>query len=667
MNSAAEGQKTPRFRSVRARLLLIALLPMLVVVPLLLAVTMERWNHKMDQMLRTKVTSDLTVARQYLARLREITGQRIVALGESARFRDQAGAAPAAFLDYGRAALELDFLYLADADGRILAASPEGARPPTGSAIVAGAREGRPGTGIEVFGPAELAAVSPDLAARAVVPLVATPAAAATDRQIEDRGMVIQSATPVTLPDGTPGILAGGFLLNHNLGFIDTINDLVYREGGLPEGSQGTATLFLDDVRISTNVRLFEGERALGTRASEQVRAHVLERGATWLDSAFVVNDWYISAYEPILGAGGERIGMLYVGFLEAPFSQARRLTVLLVCATFLAAAAGSVPLFLHWARGIFRPLEAVTGTIARVEAGDLGARTAVGGARDEISRVAEHLDHLLDLIEERDTELRALNADLNRRVEERTADLRRANLALEAATRQLVLSEKLASIGEITAGVAHEINNPVAVIQGNLEVLRHIMAERAGEADTEFRLIEEQARRISALVNQLLQFARPEEFESSSHTTDPARVAEEIRPLVQHLLAKSGAVLETEARSTRPVLMNPHELQQILVNMIVNAIQAMPDGGTVRLRTEDAAREGRDGVAISVSDEGRGMAPSVMARIFDPFFTTRTAGGTGLGLSICQTLVDRQGGHIDVASRPGEGSRLTVWLPEAG
>lgn len=688
---AAPVPATPRVRSVRVRLLLIALLPMLVVVPLLLVVTMTRWSHKLDQVLVTKVTSDLIVARQYLARLQEINGQQVAALGDSARFRDALerfpiggtspretdGPAPAdpakqaedmqSLLDRGRAGLGLDYLYLADAAGRVLAASPVGALPQPASPVIAAALEGRVARGIEILPPDALAALSPHLAAQAAVALVPTPAAVPTDRRIEDRGMVIQSASPVSLPAGERGVLAGGLLLNRNLGFIDTINDLVYREGSLPEGSQGTATLFLDDVRISTNVRLFEGERALGTRVSRSVRDHVLGEGKTWLDSAFVVNDWYISAYEPITDARGERVGMLYVGFLEAPFEQARQLTVILVGATFLAAAAASVPLFLHWARGIFKPLEAVTGTIVRVEAGDLGARTAIRGANDEIARVAEHLDHLLDQIEARDSELRSLNADLNARVEERTANLRRANLALEAATRQLVLSEKLASIGEITAGVVHEINNPVAVIQGNLEVLRQIMADRAGEADVELRLIDEQARRISALVDQLLQFARPEEFETGTALTDPLAVIAEIRPLVRHLLAKGHAELATGGGATGKVLMNASELQQVLVNLVINAIQAMPDGGRIDVRCEDAASpEGQAGVAITVRDEGRGMDAAILARIFDPFFTTRGRAGTGLGLSICQNLVSRQGGTMTVESRPGAGTRFTIWLPQA-
>ena len=168
-----------------------------------------------------------------------------------------------------------------------------------------------------------------------------------------------------------PAALVGGLLLNQNLVFIDTINDLVYREASLPQGSQGTATLFLEDVRVSTNVRLFENRRALGTRVSAAVRKRVLEDGMTWLDSAFVVNDWYISAYEPIVDSHGQRVGMLYVGFLEAPFMEAKVATLATLIAGFLVVTAASVPIFLRWARSVFKPLEQMTETIARVEQGE--------------------------------------------------------------------------------------------------------------------------------------------------------------------------------------------------------------------------------------------------------------------------------------------------------
>ena len=303
-----------------------------------------------------------------------------------------------------------------------------------------------------------------------------TPNAVHTDRNTETRGMVVHSASPVVLPDGRTAALVGGILLNQNLEFIDTINDLVYREASLPEGSHGTATLFLEDVRISTNVRLFEGRRALGTRVSSVVRSTVLDSGRIWLDSAFVVNDWYISGYEPIVDSYDTRVGMLYVEFLEAPFTRAKYATLLAVAVAFLGITVASVPIFLRWARAIFMPLERMTGTIAKVERGDLGARTDLPAAADEIGRVALHLDHLLDQLQERDRQLREWNDELNTRVNERTHELQLANRQLEATTKQLIMSEKLAAIGEITAGVAHEINNPIAVMQGNL-TLRHAPA----------------------------------------------------------------------------------------------------------------------------------------------------------------------------------------------
>lgn len=667
------SQTAGRGRSVRFRLLAIALLPTLVILPLLLGVTIYRWNAKFDSMLISKVNGDLTIAHQYLARILENTGEQVEALGASTRFRDaiEAGGTAAdigRLLEESREALGFDFLFLVAEGGTIEASARHQPAQSfrTDWPIIESAFAGTPSTAIDIFDNSELADIAPELAERARVELVPTPNAVPTDRTEETRGMVVQSASPVRLTDGRPAALVGGSLLNRNLVFIDTINDLVYREASLPEGSQGTATLFLDDVRISTNVRLFEDRRALGTRVSAIVRSAVLDSGRTWLDSAFVVNDWYISAYEPILDSFGKRVGMLYVGFLEAPFTQAKYETLLTIALAFLAIAAVSIPIFLRWARGIFMPLERMTGTIAKVESGDLGARTGPVEAKDEIGRVALHLDHLLDQLQDRDRELRSWNEELNARVEERTRELQLANRKLEATTKQLIMSEKLAAIGEITAGVAHEINNPIAVMQGNLEVVRSVMGDRADEVKTEFRLLDEQVQRISQIVTKLLQFARPEEYAGYVERHAPKEVLSDCLPLVQHLLNKAEIVVTRSDQSTRLILMNRTELQQVLVNLIVNAIHAMPDGGDLRLRTLDADQDGRPGVAIEVADSGIGMSREVMHKVFDPFYTTKRREGTGLGLSISQTLVTRQGGKISAESEPGRGTIFTIWLPEA-
>ncbi|KEO50368.1 sensor histidine kinase [Thalassospira permensis] len=670
------GRRTKRTRSVRFKLLAIALLPTLVILPLLLGVMMVRWNSKFDALLTSKVNGDLTIAHQYFTHILETTGEQIEALGQSVTFRDVLTSGDRARIDdllaAKRAELGLDFLYIANRQGIVSGASPRQATPRLDAdwPVIATALSGASLTGVDIFDNADLAAISPDLAARARLDLVPTPNAVPTTRDAETRGMVVHSASHVSLPMVGPedidGALVGGILLNQNLVFIDTINDLVYRESSLPEGSQGTATLFLDDVRISTNVRLFEGRRALGTRVSSAVRQNVLEDGKVWLDSAFVVNDWYISAYEPIVDSFGDRVGMLYVGFLEAPFAQTKYESLLIIIAAFLFVATLSVPIFLRWARGIFKPLERMTQTIARVESGDFGARTHIDQVQDEISLVAEHLDDLLDQVQERDKRLRAWNEELNARVDARTSELREANRQLEATTKQLIMSEKLAAIGEITAGVAHEINNPVAVLQGNLDVVRDLLGENVRIAETEFRLIDEQVSRINLIVTKLLQFAKPEEYAGFVERHSPGEVIGDCLPLVQHLLNKAEIEVARESRARRLILMNRTELQQVVVNLMVNALHAMPGSGTLTLIDEDFDRNGKPGIRISIRDTGTGMSSDILGRIFDPFYTTKRREGTGLGLSISKTLIDRQGGAMAVESEPGKGTLFTIWLPEA-
>ena len=638
--------------SVRVRLLVIALLPMLVLLPVLLGGTMWRWSNKVDDILVNKVTGDLTIADQYLARLVELSGERIDAVARSVAMQDAlATGDPADFLEREQKRLGLDFL-------RIEMATPEARLWP----VITAALNGRSNSAVDVLEPTDLEALSPGLAEQAAIPLVPTRAAVSTNRTVEARGMIIHSAAPLITPDGRSAALVGGVLLNRNLDFIDSINALVYREQSLPEGSQGTATLFLEDVRVSTNVRLFENVRALGTRVSAEVRAQVLDEGSVWHDRAFVVNDWYISAYEPIHDSFGERVGMLYVGFLEAPFRNAKRSSVLALGGAFVLITLASVPVFLRWAGHIFRPLEAMNRTIARVEAGQLSARNNPPDNGDEIAQVAGHLDNLLDRLQARDRELRDWAESLEVRVAERTSDLQAANQRLERTTERLIISEKLAAVGEITASVAHEINNPVAVIQGNLDLARNTLGPEADKVDAEFRLIDDQVYRIGVIVSKLLQFAQPEEYSGARNLIALSEVARDCLVLTRHQIEMAGIICSHAFESTATVDMSRTELQQVVVNLILNAVHSMPEGGSLTVATED-----RDNSAvIVVADTGTGIPPDVLPRIFDPFFTTKQAQGTGLGLSISQQIVTQSGGRISVTSIVGKGSRFEVFLPIA-
>ncbi len=645
-------------RSIRVRLLFLALAPLVVLTPLLLLLGMARWTADYDRILIANVQSDLRIAEQYLARIMSTTSDELGSVAGSVEFAEALELPKARrdlYFESKRDELGLDVLrFLSMDEARVEARTWP---------VIQSAFDGQPSTAIDIFDADDLAALPGGLDIRARVDLLPTKAAVPTERVVEDRGMMVHSATPVRL-NGKRGVLVGGILLNRNLQFIDTINALVYLNAFTGGDRQGTATLFLDDVRISTNVRLFEDVRALGTRVSAAVREQVLDQGRTWLDRAFVVNDWYISGYLPLRDSFGKPVGMLYVGFLEAPFTTAKRNAYLVMLAAFAAVVVVSVPLFLWLAKGVFAPLEHMSRTMRRVGEGDLSARNGVSNTSDEIGEVANHLDDLLDQVQERDVRLRAWAEELNQRVDERTAELKAANAKVEDTWRQLVMSEKLASIGEITAGVAHEINNPVAVIQGNLDVLRDSLGANIDDVRTEVDLIDAQIGRINAIVGKLLQFARPDDFSSADDLTDLETVLRDCLVLVDHVLSSANISVETDFSVIPPVRISAGEIQQIVINLIVNAAHAMEQDGTLHLELRERVDSGRKGVDLVVADNGPGVPESLLDTVFDPFFTTKPGEGTGLGLSISQRLAQRAGGRIMYRNRPEGGAEFTVWLP---
>jgi two-component system NtrC family sensor kinase len=637
--------------SIRNKLLAMVLLPLLVVLPLLGILLLWWGNAAFDRLLIAKVRADLAVAQGYFERVLGEVGGATAAVADSHALHLTLGHAAEAdmvtLLRGFKARAGLDFINLRAPDGTLLFTdSGPATSAGLGSATFVSPAASQSRTSVEVLQPAQLALLAPSLRAQVVIALVATPNAAPNGRTQEARALVLLSTHDIRAPDGTLlGHVQGGVLLNRNLRFIDHINEIVYPEDSLPFGSEGTATLFLDDVRISTNVRLFgtePGNRAIGTRVSQTVRDTVLGRGQTWLNSAFVVNDWYVSAYQPLANSAGQRVGMLYVGFLEKPFTLMKYAALASIGIIFFAVMLGAAFVSLRWARAIFRPLEQMTRTMQHVEADELDARVGDVDSSDEIGQLAGHLDHLLNVIDDKTRALQRWNAELDAKVAERTQEL--AN-----AQAQLVRSEKLATVGQLTASIAHEVNNPIAVIQGNLDLVRDLIGPAAAaEVRTELRLIDEQIERMRLIVTQLLQFARPHEYAGYVEKVSPARVLDECMVLVSHLLSETQIVVTRQLASTRSASINRQELQQVLVNLLVNAIHAMPDGGTLTLSTCDWETEG---VQISVADTGLGLGPDVLADLFQPFVTSKKD-GTGLGLWISRGIVERYGGDIRAQDR---------------
>ncbi len=645
-----------RKRSVRLQLLVMALVPLMVLLPVLLVMGISRWNNDYNNLLIAKVESELQVAEQYLQRIVGATGTSVEALAASLAIQKAAENGQLNdFLTAEKDALGLDFLSIVQPKS----IDEHMQKWP----VVQSALTGTARTAVDLFEADDLLMIDVALAEQAELILIPTEAAVPTDKVAETRGMMIHTAAPVSI-NGSQSVLVGGILLNRNLDFIDTINTLVYQRKNTAEDPRGTATLFLEDVRISTNVRLFENVRALGTRVSAEVRSAVLDQGQTWLDRAFVVNDWYISGYLPIYDSFDQRIGMLYVGFLEEPFRLVKRDAIAMMWIAFIGVLIVFIPVFLRLAGGIFSPLERMTKTMRRVETGDLTARNNLNRTGGEIAEVSHHLDHLLDQVQERDKQLRDWADDLNVRVEERTAQLQEANQKLETTYKQLVMSEKLASIGEITAGVAHEINNPVAVIQGNVDVVRLTLGEQAEPVKTELDLIDRQIMRIGGIVGKLLQFARPSDYGKFEEYVNLRDVTQDSLGLVDHVYASKDIDVKLEFSDVPDVKINPSELQQVIINLIINAVQAMDGNGTLTIQSHVLERDGKTGVCLAFHDSGPGISEDTINTIFDPFFTTKRAKGTGLGLSISQSIIQTAGGIITAENHPEGGALMSIWLP---
>jgi hypothetical protein len=343
--------------SIRHKLLALGLLPLLLAFPMIAVILIVWGDSALDALLITKVRSDLAVARGYFDRVQAEVGASTLAVAQSHAVTDALQrddrATLARLLARAKQQHALEFLELLPPDAAALAANDTASGDGLARVVLL------EGTQFE--------RIAAELGGRVVVKLVPTLNAAPTDRSSEDRAMVMLAVAPVRALDGRAlGLLRGGVLLNRNLAFIDHINEIVYPQGSLPFGSQGTATLFLDDVRISTNVRLFgaDGERAIGTRVSQAVRDAALGRGETWLGRAFVVNDWYVSAYEPLLNTAGRRIGMLYVGFLDSPFQRVKLGVLLGLSAVMLLVMALAMTLARRWAQRIFAPIERMTQTM---------------------------------------------------------------------------------------------------------------------------------------------------------------------------------------------------------------------------------------------------------------------------------------------------------------
>ena len=279
------------------------------------------------------------------------------------------------------------------------------------------------------------------------------------------------------------------------------------------------------------------------------------------------------------------------------------------------------------------------------------------------------------DYLEEQVGAAERANALLEARVRERTEALEAAEEERRQVAAALAQSQKMEAVGQLTGGLAHDFNNMLAVIMGSLELLEKRLGQgRVAQLGQYIGMARLGAERAAALTHRLLAFSRRQTLDPKP--TPANRLVSGMLSLIRSTIGPQIAMSVVLDDDLWPTLCDPHQLENALLNLCINARDAMPDGGELTIdtcnRQIDSAeastlREARAGdyVALSVSDTGVGMSPEVIARAFDPFFTTKPLGyGTGLGLSMIYGFVQQSGGHVQISSKIGQGTKVELYLP---
>lgn len=596
---------------------------------------------------RSTVRNDLNAAREILlGRLSHVAYVVRFTADRSILLRDALVAGrPERVLDELRRIREregLDFLTLTDGAGIVLLRTSDGNKHGdivTGDALLqeALAAEGLVSS-VALMPEEALWLEAPALARRARIAVIPTPRARPRAETDVTAGLVLKAVAPILDEEGRAiGLLYGGILLNQNFEIVDKIKQTVFQGVQYQGRDIGTATMFLDDVRISTNVKNPDGTRAIGTRIAADVYEQVMMQGRPWIGRAYVVNDWYITAYEPIVGAGNRILGILYVGVLEQKYLDIRRGTVAGFLGIMLAGAALAMVLSTAITRRVSHSIRRLVTAARELAGGNLNAAVDIR-TNDELAQLADTFNAMAGSLRERDERLK------------------------EFARKKIMESERLAVVGQLAAGVAHELNNP---LQG-IVTYAHLLLERAAEDPSRDGLqkIVVQADRCREIIRSLLDFSRPRK--PQVRPADINAILRECLALVERQAMFHNVEIRSDlAPELPPATADPTQVQQVFMNLIINAVEAMVGAGRLSLTTRFISEEHT--VEAAITDTGHGIAPEDLDRIFDPFFTTKGIGhGTGLGLSISYGIVKEHRGTITVESEVGRGSTFTVRFPTA-
>jgi len=450
--------------------------------------------------------------------------------------------------------------------------------------------------------------------------LIDTPLAApkSYDPREGTAGLALTSVTPIVEHGAVEGAVLVAYLFNNDFTFVDRVREVARID---------TVTVFFGDLRVSTNVITTEGERAVGTRVSKEVFDVVLNQGRDYVGRAYVVNEWFITRYEPLFDFQGNVIGSLYVGAREASFqsflNSVNTGVGAIALVSIIFAGAVAIPL----ARYITRPVADLVQANRSLMNGDMGVRVEVEGK----------------------SELAELGRSFNLMAEK-----------IQNTQNELLRKETLASMGQLAAGVAHELNNPLGTILLLSDVM-HKQTDQDNLYHADLGLIVDETVRCKRIVSDLLNFARQQEV-LAQDTDLHALLDRVIQNTVHQDAFKHVTIIRDYHDAPLLIQADSAQMQQVFINLLDNAAEAIEGEGKITIATREVDA---DFVEIKVEDTGCGIPEESQGKIFTPFFTTKELGkGTGLGLAIVYGIIKMHRGQISLHSQVGVGTTFTILLP---
>ena len=549
-----------------------------------------------------------------------------------------------------------DFLDVLDSHGIVMATSygdNEGAQTLNSPIIARVLLEHKPTAGLSLLPLQALTTKNDTLAARTRIRVLPTPHAKPGGQQEITEAMVFEAAAPIVNDSKQIiGIVRLGTVINQNFDFVDFVREKVFTVETYAGKNLGTVTIFQGDVRITTNVIGPDGQRAIGTRVSEEVYDRVLGEGKTWKGPAFVVDSWYISAYEPLRNIEGEIVGMLYVGVLKKRYddmrSQAMTLFISVTVLVFICAV-----LISFWlAARLARPLTQLTEGAAEVSRGNLDYQLPhpPGGERDEINRLSNAFNQMVSSLKERDQQLQRSRDELQHTATELKQWVQNYLDALEFIT--------------------HELKNQIAAMKINLLAVRDGYIGKISQDQAEALSDVAQAiNRAEEMILNYLNLSRIEKGELQVNTRPVHVEADVIRPALNNVrgrLDDRGMKVQVEFQEDLFVQADPSLLQIVYENLLGNAAKYGHDGGVVRL----SGQRSNGKADLHIWNDGPGVPPDQIDKLFKKFsrfqlpVEEEQEMGTGLGLFITREIIRRHGGDVYAESVCNEWIDFIIVLP---